>query len=829
MSEADEFKEIIDEFLVESHENLDRLDTELVSLEQDPDPDTLASIFRTIHTIKGTSGFLGFSVLERLTHVGEFLLSKMRDGELEVTEANTSALLSMVDTVRELLAIIQETGADEGGPPIDGLVAELERLQDPAASAAPAPTQEAPPAEVPAEVAAEDAVDDAAGDAAASPTEVASEEPVTEATAAEPAPAAPAPAAPAPAPVAAAPAAPDAGLPPSFGDLVVAEGLVDAEAVAEAVAKQQAGDPRHIGELLVESGKLAPEAVAATLRKQNDQKAAAGASSSPADSVIRVDVGLLDNLMNLVGELVLARNQILQFTQASGDTVLMGTSQRLNLITTELQEGVMKTRMQPIDHVWSRFPRVVRDLAIACDKKVRIDMVGRDTELDRTILEAIKDPLTHLIRNSVDHGLEPPADRLAAGKPEEGVVLLRAFHEGGQVNIEITDDGKGLAHDRIRAKAIERQLITPAQADQMSSRDICNLIFEPGFSTAEKVTNVSGRGVGMDVVKTNIEAIGGTIDVQTQPGQGTTFRIKIPLTLAIIPALIVGSGEGRYAIPQVSLLELLRIDTRETPIEMIAGTPVYRLRGDLLPIVHLDGIFGSDRAGAERDVVNIVVVHTDGRPFGLVVDEIMDTAEIVVKPLGAMLKPIPVFAGATIMGDGMVALILDVPGIATRSGVFAPGSDTRRTTQVESVEDELRRTLLLASIGDTDVALMLDLVARLEEFPVSRIERAGSRSVVQYRDEIMPLVFVDEAIGRRVDRSERETVSVIVHTQGGSSVGLVVDEIHDIVSQSLDLERISDDPGLLGSAVIQGKVVDIVDGQALVERALPSPSEEVAR
>lgn len=779
MSEADEFKEIIDEFLVESHENLDRLDTELVDLEQRPDPETLASIFRTIHTIKGTSGFLGFAVLERLTHVGEFLLSKLRDGELEVTEARTSALLRTVDAIRALLRVVHDTGSDAGGPPIDDLVAELERLQEPSSDGGtPAP--------------------DTAGEAEPPSTDATSEPRTRESEAA-------------------------------FGELVVSKGLVDPGAVEDAVRRQRAGDPRHVGELLVEAGALAPQAVVDTLDAQRDQRSQR--TSNPADSVIRVDVGLLDDLMNLVGELVLARNQILQFTQSSGDAVLTGTSQRLNLITTELQEGVMKTRMQPIDQVWSRFPRVVRDLAVSCDKRVRIEMVGRETELDRTILEAIKDPLTHLIRNSVDHGIELPEERVAAGKPEEGSLVLRAFHEGGQVNIEIADDGRGLSHDKIRSKALERQLVTPAQADAMSPRDLVNLIFEPGFSTAEQVTNVSGRGVGMDVVKTNIESIGGSIDVQTVPGTGTTFRIKIPLTLAIIPALVVGSGGERYAIPQVSLLELLRIDEQETPIEVIAGTPVYRLRGELLPIVHLYEIFGNERGERRSDeVTNIVVVHADGRAFGLVVDEIMDTAEIVVKPLGSMLKPIPVFAGATIMGDGKVALILDVPGIAGQSGVFVPGGEAGRSEEVDGAGDDLRTTLLLASIGEREVALMLDLVARLEEFPRSRVEMAGERAVVQYRDEIMPLVFVDEAIGARppvrdraVDtgtREERETISVIVHTPpgdgGGSSVGLVVDGIHDIVSQTLELERISTDPGLLGSAVIKGKVVDVVDGHALV-------------
>ncbi|HEX4902716.1 MAG TPA: chemotaxis protein CheA, partial [Acidimicrobiales bacterium] len=682
MHHDDDMREIIDEFLVESHENLDRLDSELVALERDADPETLASIFRTIHTIKGTSGFLGFSVLERLTHVGEHLLSKLRDGELSVTEDGTSALLRMVDVVRELLHLVADAGTDAGGPPIDDLVAELERLQH-----------------------------------------------------------------------------------PSFGELVVAEGLVEQDAVDEAIRRQEDGDPRHIGELLVASGELDPDDVAEALQAQG---ATRERGSNPADGVIRVDVGLLDDLMNLVGELVLARNQILQFTHAAGDSLLSATSQRLNLITTELQEGVMKTRMQPIDHVWSRFPRVVRDLAVACDKQVRIEMVGRDTELDRTILEAIKDPLTHLIRNSVDHGIEPPDERVSAGKAAQGTVLLRAFHEGGQVNIEISDDGRGLSFERIGAKAVERQLVSPAQLASMAPRDVANLIFEPGFSTAEQVTNVSGRGVGMDVVRTNVEGIGGTIDVQTEAGRGTTFRIRIPLTLAIIPALVVRSGGERYAIPQVSLLELLRIDRREAPVETIAGAPVHRLRGELLPLVDLGEVLGASAGdpsavdGSDPDISNIVVVQADGRPFGLVVDEIMDTAEIVVKPLGPMLKVLDVFAGATIMGDGRVALILDVPGIAGHSGVFGPAADARRDVgDDDALDDALRCTLLLASVGDRRVALMLDLVARLEEIPVSRIERAGGRLVVQYRGQIMPLVPVADALGGHLDLAAREQVSVV--------------------------------------------------------------------
>jgi two-component system, chemotaxis family, sensor kinase CheA len=383
---------------------------------------------------------------------------------------------------------------------------------------------------------------------------------------------------------------------------------------------------------------------------------------------------LLDKLMNLVGELVLARNQILQFSNGKEDVGLIAPSQRLNLITTELQEGVMKTRMQPIGNIWSKFPRTVRDVATMCGKQVRIEMEGKETELDKTIIEAIKDPLTHIVRKSVDHGIETPPKRVAAGKSAEGRLSLRAYHEGGQVIIEISDDGAGLDPEKLRRKAVEKGLITPEQSARMSEREATNLIFLPGFSTADKVTNVSGRGVGMDVVKTNIDKIGGTVDVQSKPGTGTTVRMKIPLTLAIIPALIVTNGGERYAIPQISLLELVRLEGEDAKkrIELIQGVPVYRLRGRLLPLVHLDRELRVDPSAkdpSEVDAVNIVILQADDRQFGLVVDHINDTEEIVVKPLGKQLKGIRTFAGSTIMGDGRVALILDVLGIAQASNV----------------------------------------------------------------------------------------------------------------------------------------------------------------
>ncbi len=542
--------------------------------------------------------------------------------------------------------------------------------------------------------------------------------------------------------------------------------------------------------------------------------------------------------MNLVGELVLARNQILQCSNATEDAGLLAPSQRLNLITTELQEGVMKTRMQPIGNIWSKFPRTVRDVATMCGKQVRIEMEGKETELDKTIVEAIKDPLTHIVRNSVDHGIEKPEKRVAAGKPAEGRLLLRAYHEGGQVIIEISDDGGGLDGDRIRRKAVEKGLITPEQAARMGEREGVNLIFLPGFSTAEKVTNVSGRGVGMDVVKTNIEKIGGTVDVQSKAGTGTTVRMKIPLTLAIIPALIVTSGGDRYAIPQISLLELVRLDGEDAQkgIELIQGVPVHRLRGRLLPLVYLNReLKVEDEAPdlSKLPAVNIVVLQADERQFGLVVDEINDTEEIVVKPLGKQLKGIKTFAGSTIMGDGRVALILDVLGVAQTSNVVSESRERALSDKEQHVASAAgeRQTMLLFQCGaDGRMAMDLSLVARLEEFKREMVECAGDAQVVQYRGQIMPLLRVSDMLlgphgnGHSNGNGKRDlttTLQVVVYSEQGRSVGLVVDRILDIVEENIVPQQPSKREGLLGSAVIQQRVTDLLDVRGFVRTANP--------
>jgi len=707
--------ELMREFLVESRDNLNQLDRDFVALEQSPrDPRLLGAIFRCVHTIKGTAGFLGLSKLEALTHVGESQLSRLRDGLLTLDAELTSTLLAMVDAVRRILATLEENGS-EGDEDFSAVIAALSRVGQ-------TPTHATLGAQAP---------------------EVA-------------------------------PSAPSA-----------------AEPVAEAALETATDGTPKAGSL--------------------------------ADAAIRVDVGLLDRVMNLVGELVLARNQILQYGLSSKDAGFVNATQRLNLLTTELQAGVMKTRMQPIGNVWNRFPRIVRDLANVCGKKVTLELDGTETELDRSIIEAIKDPLTHAVRNAVDHGIESQERRLAAGKPATGRVFLRAYHEGGQVNIEVSDDGGGLAIDKIRARGVERGLVTAERAARMSEREVAHLIFAPGFSTAEKITNVSGRGVGMDVVKTNIEKIGGTVDISSRPGQGTSLKIKIPLTLAIIPALIVTSGGERFAIPQVSLLELVRLEGAQATrgIETLHGTHVYRLRGNLLPLVFLNRALALETPPGSEDVCNIVVLQADDRQFGLVVDGISDTEEIVVKPLGKELKGISSFAGATIMGDGRVALILDVLGIAQRANVVVSARDRALVDNPppEQSQREQRETMLLFRVGNgSRMALPLSMVARLEEIAPDKLEQAAGRDVVQYRGAILPLIMLGQTLLREGRPPRDAPLQVIVYTENGKSIGLVVDQILDVVEETMAARSQASREGVLGSAVIQGKVTELLDVHGVIRR-----------
>jgi two-component system chemotaxis sensor kinase CheA len=773
--------DIVKEFLVESHENLDRLDRDLVGLEKNPrDKDALAGVFRTIHTIKGTCGFLSFNKLEKVAHVGENLLTRLRDGQLTLNPEITTALLGMVDAVRQMLKEIESTGKD-GEIDYPELREKLTRLQQ---------------------------LPEALGNGV-----IAISGEAAEAVAAPPM-------------VAAAALQPEATAP---------------KKVRIPARQKQGESPGRPEQILASQSAARSDEVDA---QRNPQSQVVQASAS--DSTVRVNVGLLDKVMNLVGELVLARNQVLQFASRMKDAGFLAASQRLNLITTELQEGVMKTRMQPIGNIWGQFPRTVRDVALGCGKQVEIEMEGQETELDKTIIEAIKDPLTHLVRNSVDHGIELPEERVKVGKDRVGRLILRAFHEGGQVNIEISDDGAGLNAERIRKKAVERGVISAEQAGRMSERDIFNLIFLPGFSTAEKVTNVSGRGVGMDVVKTNVEKIGGSVDVQSTPGSGTTVRVKIPLTLAIIPALVVTCGGDRYAIPQISLRELVRLEADKVSkgIELVHGAPVYRLRGRLLPLVYLSRelelLVDEKTASADDGSVNIVVLQADEREFGLVVDQINDTEEIVVKPLRKQLKTIKSFAGSTIMGDGKVALILDVLGLAQRAGVVTETRERAINEKAEETTDnhgEKQTFLLFAGPGDSRMAIPLSTVARLEEFPVAQVEMSGIQWVTQYRGQILSLVRLSVLMEERRNRlralqalpaADSGPIQVLVLSHEGRSFGLVVEQILDIVEDRADVRSAATRPSVLYSVVIGDRVTELLDIPAILRTSEQSSGRTAA-
>ncbi|MFZ3339948.1 MAG: chemotaxis protein CheW [Terriglobales bacterium] len=795
MNENDD---IVKEFLVESYENLDRLDRDLVALEKHPsDREILASIFRTIHTIKGTTGFLGFGKLEAVAHIGENLLAKLRDGQLQLHPALTTALLAMVDAVRQMLASIEASG-NEGERNDQELIARLTRLLQPEGAA---PAAAAAPSAKTKKIKKSDSVPSLTPTNSAAKNEAAAEVP---------------------------------------------------KSVAQPILALPTEESVHAPEDVPDEIQMEPAAAEARTQEVAENSSSSTPSAhghSASESTIRVDVSLLDKLMNLVGELVLARNQILQFTKKTEETGLVTAGQRLNLIASELQESVMKTRMQPIGSVWSRFPRTVRDVALACGKQVRIQMEGQETELDKTLIEAIKDPLTHLVRNAVDHGVEHPEARRAAGKDPEGVLSLRAFHEGGQVNIEISDDGAGLNLQKVAQKAVQKGLITGDQAARMTEREMANLIFAAGLSTAEKITNVSGRGVGMDVVKTNIERIGGTVDLQTTLGKGTTVKIKIPLTLAIVPALIVTSAGQRFAIPQVSLLELVGLDGNQAQkgIEMIHGAPVYRLRGRLLPLVHLTQVLKTGPAGNENsphggmdrgsvsgtdrgkgfERVNIVVLQADGRRFGLVVDEISDTEEIVVKPLGRYLKNISVYAGATIMGDGKVALILDVLGLAQSSSIVAETHERARAEQEQAkVEDgDLQKLVLFAGRAGSRLAVPLNMLARLENIPGENVERSGNQWVTQYRGQILPLIRISHALKERRNMNRTDdvlmlptssTLQVLVLENEGHAFGLVVNEILDIVEGGAGPQSPPTRVGVLYSSVISDRVTELLDVPAIL-------------
>jgi len=750
--------DLLSEFLTETSENLSVLDVELVKLEQNPnDPALLGNIFRLVHTIKGTCGFLGLPRLESVAHAAENVLGRFRDGELNVSPAAVSLILESLDTIKMIMGELERTEAEPAGSDAD-LIARLNAC-------------------------AEGRLEGVAKTAGAEPAAAAAPEP-------EPA-SAPDPA-PEPEPEPEPEAAPVAAAPPA---LVEAPKPPAPARAAERQEEPKAAAPAGGAEKAVDKG--------------GDKGGDKGESGVAAQS-IRVGVDLLENLMTMVSELVLTRNQLLQILRSQKESEFAAPLQRLNHVTSELQEGVMKTRMQPIGNAWAKLPRLVRDLAHELGKKIDLQMLGADTELDRQVLELIKDPLTHMVRNSADHGLELPADRVKAGKSEIGRVTLNAYHEGGHIIIEISDDGKGLNVEAIKRKALQNGLATEAELATMSEQQIHQFIFKAGFSTAAAVTNVSGRGVGMDVVRTNIEKIGGTIELKSVQGKGSTFIIKIPLTLAIVSALIVEAGGERFAMPQISVVELVRAASdSEHRIERINGTPVLRLRNRLLPLVTLEKILRLERDAPKQDDETFIVVSQVGTySFGIVVDRVFDTEEIVVKPVAPILRHIEMFSGNTILGDGSVIMILDPNGIANASGEISVDQPIGEAQVAQAGRRDDRLALLLFRAGgQAPKAVPLSLVARLEDVDLATVENANGMPMVQYRGKLMPLIPIDPDMV--LGREGRQPV--LVFADGEHTMGLVVDEIVDIVEDRLNVELRADKPGIMGSAIIAGKATEVID------------------
>jgi two-component system chemotaxis sensor kinase CheA len=756
--------ELIGEFITETNESLEELDVDLVNLEKNPnDRELLSKIFRLMHTIKGTCGFLGLPRLEKLAHHGENVLGRFRDGDLEVTQYAVTLIFESIDGVRFIMEGIEVTGKEPEGDDSD-VIARLDAVYE---------GREAPSADK-----AKDEKDDnikLLGD------KIETDEPL---------------------PV----------------------GMVSEADLEAAFQAAEVLPPEPLDEALAQKIKSIPPVgpVAEMSEEVTSKKKTSIASQS-----LRVSMDVLEDLMTMVSELVLTRNQLMQIMRRQNDSDFTAPLQRLNHVVSELQDGVMKTRMQPIGNAWAKLPRIVRDISVELDKKIELEMNGQDTELDRQVLDMIKDPLTHMVRNSADHGVEMPAEREAAGKDPVGKIFLDAYHEGGHIIIEITDDGKGLSTERIVNKIIANGLATAAEVEEMTTQQIQRHIFNAGFSTADKVTSVSGRGVGMDVVRTNIEKIGGTIELTSVEGKGSTFLIKIPLTLAIVSALIVESGEERFAVPQLTVRELVMVSkSSDVKIETIKGTPVFRLRNQLLPLVYLNDVLelqgyrsegdaakdGRAELDASQEAIEkneyIIVTQIGSYTFGIIVDRVFDTEEIVVKPVARILRNIEVFSGNTILGDGSVIMILDPAGIARATGK-EESTHTREVQESEASMDssQTKTTLLLFHVGDSaPKAVPLALVSRLENIKMDDVEYANEQMLVQYRGQLMPLVPFAE--GQAMPESG--ILPVLVFAEGDHSMGIIVDEIVDIIDEHVDVQ-VAGEGGVMGSAIIAGKATDVCD------------------
>jgi len=726
--------DLLQEFLTETGENLDTVDSELVRFEQEPNNrDILRNIFRLVHTVKGTCGFIGLPRLEALTHAAESVIGQFRDGA-SVSAIAVTAILETIDRVKDILSELAEKGEEPPGND-ENLIRELHNLAEHAKSELQLKK----------------------------PQSVDMADPV------------------------AAYLARHSG---SASEALTEDGL-------DLVFRNAPGPQRG------RDGRIQQTAAA-----ESGEETAIRENRPTGPATLRVNVDTIEHLMTMVSELVLTRNQLLEISRKQDDNGLKAPLQRLSLITAELQDGVMKTRMQPIGNAWSKLPRIVRDLGAELGKRIELVTEGAETELDRQILDLIKDPLMHMVRNCADHAIETPEQRLAAGKQEHGTIRLAAYHEGGSVTIAVADDGRGLDVERIRRKALQQGLATETEIERMTDVQVSRFIFHPGFSTTDNITAVSGRGVGMDVVKVNVDAIGGLIDIASKPGLGTTITIKIPLTLAIVAALIVVAGDQRFAIPQIVVRELVRVKAgADHRVEEINGAPILRLRGRLLPIIILSSLMGKAEPAPEEGF--IVVTQIGERQFGILVDGVFHTEEIVVKPMSSKLRHIPIFSGNTILGDGAVVLIVDPNGVAGLVGAAGAGDPFHIEAQSGAGAPAIEKTTVLVFKTGSDGlrAVPLSLVTRLEEVDAAQFENGSGRTLLHYRNRLVPVV----PVGETQLRSEGLQPLVII-SEGEMTVALAVDAIVDIVDEVLDIEMATaQDRGIVGSAMIRGRATDIID------------------
>jgi len=783
----DKSSPIVKEFLLESFEDLSNINEELTHFEKNNnDSELLNSIYRKVHTLKGSASFLGLKILQNVTHLSENILDKIREEKLSADSILVDVLLESFDACISILNNIENSG-EEGSNTFESLIKKLEELDsDQNKSVEEDYHLSDDEDDYKIDLSYEQKNDAVENELLISLNELENK-------------------------VFAKP----------LNTQVATEKLSMVEEKIVPIKKVQKSSIKEKIENLKKSllKKEEPE----NLDQGNNKEDTSSAKGNLVDSVVRVNVALLDKIMNVVGELVLNRNQILQCANQDTSPELSRLAHQLNAITTELQTDIMTTRMQPVGSVLSKFERVVRDISRQQEKSIKLNITGKETELDKTLLEAIRDPLTHLVRNAVDHGIERPESRINNGKPEIGIINIRAYHEGGQVTIEISDDGNGIDPEKILSKAVSKGLVSKDKAERLSKKQILSLIFTPGFSTAESVTNISGRGVGMDVVKSNIEKIGGSVDIHSNVGEGTVFKLKIPLTLAIVPALVVESANETFAIPQISLVELVRIEEgEEKKIELIHESEFFRLRGNLIPVFRLNECLNIKGAKELNEDINIVILNAEGFTYGLIVDQVLDTEEIVVKPLSKELKELSIYGGATIMGDGSVSLIIDALGFFNSVGRVTSqkkiDSSEKNNEKLVVYNDEI----LLCSLEDgRDYGIPLMLVSRLEEFKRENIEWSGNSPLVRYRNKAMPLVALEKVIGigdKSVLTGEAETIPAVVVSVRGHQIGFAVSEIKDIaINQGPISTETADRKEFVGTAFINEKTITVLDVYNIID------------